>query len=356
MSLGGGWGAKSKALVGVDVGSSAVKVVSLKRLGTNSFQLEALGIEQVPQDCIVDGVIISKLPVADAIARIFRSRNIRNRNIATSISGSSVIVRKISLPAQMEEELQESIQWEAEQYIPFDINDVNLDFQVVGHAPEGNKIEVILVAAKREKIADQTGVVSMAGKVPVVVDIDAFALQNVYELNYEPQATTVAALLNIGSSVMNINIVRGTDFLFTRDIAMGGNHYNDFLRKELNISFEEAESFKRSGAPTDELKRKTTATLSSVSEILVLEVQKTLDYYKTATRSEDIREIYVSGGASRTQGFRECLQDKFQIPVSFLNPFRKVRTNERIHPPELLEQLASDFAVAVGLATRSAGR
>ncbi len=350
-----GWGAKAKPLVGIDIGSSAVKVASLKRTG-NTYQLENLGIEYLPPDCIVDGVIISKLPVADAIGRIFKSKGIRNRHIATSISGSSVIVKKIALPAQMENELEESIQWEAEQYIPFDITDVNLDYQIVGSTPDGNRLEVILVAAKREKIADQTGVISMAGKVSSVVDIDAFALQNVYELNYEPQASTVAALLNIGSSVMNVNIVRGREFLFTRDIAMGGNHYNDFLQKELNISFEESENYKRNGAPTPELQKRTLATLASVSEILVLEVQKTLDYFKTTSRLEDIREMYVSGGACRTPGFQVCLQEKFQIPVTFLNPFNRIKVNDKQFPASTIEELASDFAVAVGLALRTTGR
>ena len=172
-----GWGAKAKPLVGIDIGSSAVKVASLKRTG-NTYHLENLGIEYLPPDCIVDGVIISKLPVADAIGRIFKSKGIRNRHIATSISGSSVIVKKIALPAQMEDELEESIQWEAEQYIPFDITDVNLDYQIVGSTPDGSRLEVILVAAKREKIADQTGVISMAGKVSSIVDNEAFALQN----------------------------------------------------------------------------------------------------------------------------------------------------------------------------------
>jgi type IV pilus assembly protein PilM len=352
----GGLGGRSRPLVGIDIGSSAVKVASLKRQGANSYQLESLGVEYLPPDCIVDGVIISKLPVADAITRIFKSKQIRNNQIATAISGSSVIVKKIALPAEMKDDLEESIQWEAEQYIPFDISDVNLDYQIVGNTPDGNRIEVILVAAKREKIADQTSVISMSGYVPAVVDIDAFALQNAYEVNYEPRPGTVAALLNVGSSVMNINIVRGSEFLFTRDIAMGGNHYNEFLQKELNISFEEAENYKRNGASSPDLQKRTVATLNSVSEILVLEVQKTLDYFKTTSRMEDIREIYLSGGACRTSGFQSCLQEKFQIPVSFLNPFKRIKTNNKTLPGSAVDELASEFAIAVGLALRTSGR
>lgn len=351
-----GWfKSQPKNLVGLDIGSSSVKVVWLKPVGAGSYQLEALGAEPLPHDCIVDGIIISKLPVAEAIDRVFKSNNIRADTIATSISGHSVIVKKILLPVQDEQELDQAIQWEAEQYIPFEISDVNLDYQVVRHLPDSGKIEVILVAAKRDKIADQTSVVSMAGKTPVVVDIDAFALQNAYEVNYQPDARTVAALLNIGSSVLNINIVRGTEFLFSRDISMGGNHFTDFLQKELNISFEEAEKYKRAEAPTEELMDKTRAILHSVSEILALEVQKTLDYFKTTVRSLDVNEIYLSGGASRTEGLREHFEQKFQLPIHVLNPFQRIRTDGRGIPSHRVGDLAPDFAVAVGLALRSHG-
>lgn len=347
---------KPKTLVGVDIGSFAVKVASLKAASDHSYQLETLATEPLPPDSIVDGVIISKLPVAEAIENIFKAHNIRNNKIATSISGHSVIVKKVTLPAQSEAELDQAIQWEAEQYIPFEISDVNLDYQVLRSMPEVNKIEVILVAAKRDKIADQTSVVSMAGKIPVIVDIDAFAVQNAYELNYQPEPTTVAALLNIGSAIMNINIVKGAEFLFTRDISMAGNHYTDFLQKELNIGHEEAEKYKRGEAPKGELAEKTRKILGSVSEILGLEVQKTFDYFKTTIRSQEIDEIYLSGGGSRTEGLRDYLHQKFQLPVEFLNPFKRIRVNNQAAASDLTGNLAADFAVAVGLALRSAGQ
>lgn len=346
---------KPKTLVGLDIGSYSVKVAGLTHLPGHSYQLEVLAREPIPHDSIVDGVIISKLPVAEAIDRIFKTHNIRNHQIATSVSGHSVIVKKVALPAQNEEELDAAIQWEAEQYIPFEISDVNLDYQIVRVLPESNRIELLLVAAKRDKITDQTSVISMAGKTPVVVDIDAFALQNAYEVNYQPEPNTVAGLLHIGSAIMNVSIVKGSEFLFTRDISMGGNHYTDFLQKELGISFEEAESYKRGEALTEELKQKTGKILDSVSDILALEIQKTFDYFKTTVRSQDINEIYLSGGGSRTAGFREYLQQKFQMPVQIFNPFKRIRTNGQRFPSAYLEDQACDFAVAVGLALRCAG-
>lgn len=345
---------KSKTLVGVDIGSSAVKLVALKANG-DSYQLAALGRQTLPHDTIVDGVIISKLPVVDAINKLFKSQNLRDDKVATSISGHSVIVKKVTLPEQSEQELDDSIQWEAEQYIPFDIGDVNLDYQIVRKHPDLKKIEIILVAAKRDKISDQTSVLSMAGKIATVVDIDAFSLQNVYEVNYRPEESRVVALLNIGATVMNISIVRGTEFLFTRDMAVGGNHYSSFLQKALHVSYEDAEKFKKGEIQpsSEEMAKEIKDTLESVSENLALEVQKTLDYFKTTTHAEDVQEIYLSGGASRTEGLREHLEQKFQIPVQFLDPFMKIRANQRTHPPSHLTNMAPDYAVAVGLALRT---
>ena len=212
---------KTKSLVGIDIGSSAVKVVGLEKSG-GKLSLKAIGREVLPEDTIVDGAIMSKLPLAESLNKIFTEQRIRNNHIATSISGHSVIVKKVALPMLSSAELEESIQWEAEQYIPFDLAEVNVDHQVLREVPEEQKLEVLLVAAKKEKIADYCSVVSMTGKTPKVVDIDAFALMNAYEVNYEPEEDAIVALLNIGASSMTMNIVRGTEFLFTRDIATGG--------------------------------------------------------------------------------------------------------------------------------------
>jgi len=344
---------KKGSLVGVDIGSSAVKIAALRPNGSSGYQLEALGSYQLPEDSIVDGAIISKLPVAEAIEEIFRTQKIKNSRIATSISGHSVIVKKITLPALSREELDESIQWEAERYIPFDISDVNVDYQIVRESPEGQKLDIILVAAKKEKITDYTSVISMAGKIPVVVDIDAFALQNVYEVNYRPEPKTFAAMLNIGHNVMNIAIVRGSDFLFTRDIAIGGSHYTDFLQKELGVTFADAEKYKKGSEVPAELSDQVTSILDSVSENLALEVEKTFDYFKTTTNSNEIQEIYLSGGASRTAGLREYLAEKFHVPVEFLNPFRRISANGK-EPSFELGTSASDYVIAVGLALRTA--
>lgn len=253
-----GWfRSKPKTLVGLDIGSSTIKVTELKPANGHDYELEALGIEAIPPGVIVDGVIVSKPPIVDAIKNLFRSNDIRNNNIATSVSGHSVIVKTLTLPAQNQKELDQAIQWEAKQYIPFDISEVNLDYEVMRTLPVENKVEVILVAAKRDKITGQTDVVSMAGKTPKVVDVDAFALHNAYQINYQPEADKVTALLNVGCATMNISILKGSEFLFTRDMSMGGNYYTDSLERKLAISTEEAERYKRGEAPSEELKSRT---------------------------------------------------------------------------------------------------
>jgi type IV pilus assembly protein PilM len=345
---------RSRQVVGLDIGSSKIKTVELRPLRKGGFELQSLGIEELSPDCIVDGVIISKLPVSDAISRIFTQQGIKNRRVATSISGHSVIVKKISLPVQSDEDLAESIRWEAEQYIPFDIADVNLDYQVLGENATSGSLDVLLVAVKKEKITDHTSVITMAGKTPVVVDVDAFALQNAYEMNYESTARTTVALLDIGASIMTINILSGTDFLFTRDVGVGGHQYTDFIQKEFNLSFSQAESLKHGetieGIDPGEARH----VVESVTEIICLEIQKTFDFFKSTTTVDHIDRMLVSGGAAHTPGLIETLSRKFEIPAEKFNSFQNITFDPKRFSPTIVADHSPDLAVAVGLAMRSA--
>lgn len=345
---------RSKQLVGLDIGSSTIKTVALSPLHRGGYELQSLGMEVLSPDCIVDGVIISKLPVSDAINRIFTQHSIKNSRVATSISGHSVIIKKIALPIQSEEELAESIRWEAEQYIPFDIADVNLDYQVLGENTGTGNIDVLLVAVKREKIADHTSVITMAGKNPVIVDVDAFAIQNAYEVNYEPAQRSIVALLDVGASVMTITIMSGKDFLFTRDVGVGGNQYTDFLQKEFGLGYNEAQSLKHGesigGVDPAEVRH----VIDSVTEIISLEIQKTFDFFKSTTTVERIDRILVSGGAANTPGLIEALEKKFEMPAEKFDAFRKISYDQKRFPQSLIKERSPSLAICVGLALRSA--
>jgi type IV pilus assembly protein PilM len=348
---------KNRSLVGLDIGSSAVKAVELKPAG-KGYRVTAFGTEPVPSDSIVDGAIIDGVAVAAAIRRVFENKAFKTKEVAASLSGNAVIVKKISLPVMSATELDESIYWEAEQYIPFDIQDVNLDYQILegGAGPDAKgSMEVLLVAAKKEKIADYTGVIAQAGRVPVVVDVDAFALQNAFELNYGFEAGSVVVLLNAGASAININIISSEQSVFTRDVSIGGNAYTEAVQRELNLSFESAEQLKKGylvdGVAYDDV----LPVLRAMTENVLLEVQKTFDFFKATASTDRIDRIMLSGGASRVDGFAEALQERFGTAVESFDPFRKVGLDGRKFSAEQRETIAPTAAVAVGLALRRAG-
>jgi type IV pilus assembly protein PilM len=348
---------KSRTVVGLDIGSSAVKAVELKASG-KAYRVAAFATQPVPPDSIVDGAIIDAGAVADAIRRVFESNKaFKAKEVCASLSGNAVIVKKITLPVMTQSELDESIYWEAEQYIPFDVQDVNLDYQILdsGTGPESRgSMEVLLVAAKKEKIGDYTGVIAQAGRTPVIVDVDAFALQNAYETNYGLEPGQVVVLLNAGASAININILQGDQSVFTRDISMGGNAYTEAVQKELDLPFEAAEQLKK-GIPVDGATfEEARPVLRAVTENVLLEIHKTFDFFKATASSDQINRIVLSGGASRVDGFREMLQDRFGTPVEDFDPFRTITWDaKKLHGDPA--EAAATAAVAVGLALRRVG-
>ena len=348
---------KSKSVVGLDIGSSAVKAVELKPVG-KGFRVIAFGSEPIPPDSIVDGAIIDGTGVADAIRRLFENKAFKSKDVAASLSGNAVIVKKITLPVMTEAEVADSIYWEAEQYIPYDIQDVNLDYQVLdpGTGPDSKgTMEVLLVAAKKEKIADYTGVISQAGRTPVVVDVDAFALQNAYEMNYGLDSGAVVVLLNAGASAININILSGGQSLFTRDISVGGNSYTEAVQKELNLPSESAEQLKKGQSANGTSFEDVKPVLHAVTENVLLEIQKTFDFFKATAASDRIDRIYLSGGASRVDGFAHALEERFGSTVEVFDPFKKIAFDAGKLGVSDPDGLVPTAAVAVGLALRKAG-
>jgi type IV pilus assembly protein PilM len=236
------------------------------------------------------------------------------------------------------------------------VDDVNIDYQVLpgsAAAGEGN-MDVLLVAVKKDKINDYTSVLTQAGKSALVADVDVFALQNAYEINYEPVPGKLIALVNVGASVTNIAIMQNGSSIFWRDISVGGNNFTDALQKELNLTFEQAESAKRGdqvGVPHDRV----TSIIDAVNEQVGAEIQKTLDFFKATSASDPISLIQITGGAARTPNLMSYLSRRFEIPVEMMNPFRNVQINERAFTPDRLEPMTAAASVAVGLALRKVG-
>jgi type IV pilus assembly protein PilM len=291
--------------------------------------------------------------VSSAIGNIFNEHKIKTTKVAAGVNGHSVIVKNIVLPQMSEEELQESFAWHAEEHIPFDISDVNLDYHVTDSTPDA--IHVLLAACKRDKVANLKQAIQLAGKQPAVIDVDAFALQNCYELNYDPQPGQVVALLNIGASTTNINILNGNRSVFTRDATFGGNQYTSLLQKELGLTFDQAEQVKRGLPLPDSVEpRDIEPILDTVSDILALEIQKTMDFYRATVEDgeEAVQQILVSGGGSKLRGLVEFLSTRFEIPVEVFDPFRKIRVDSRGFDPDYMREIVPEMAIAVGLALR----
>ncbi len=341
-----------KNLVGLDIGSSSVKAVELQRKG-NKLELTSLGFENLLPDTIVDGQIMELNNVSNVIVNIFKEHQIRTMRVAAGVSGHSVIVKNIVLPQMSKEELQESFSWHAEEHIPFDIADVNLDYHVTNNSSDA--LHVLLAACKSDKIANVKQAIQLAGKQPVIVDVDTFALQNCYEVNYHPKAGEVVALLNIGASTLNINILNGTRSVFARDASVGGSQYTSLLQKELGLTYEQAESVKR-GFPLPEgvEARPIKPIIEAVSDILALEVRKTMDFYRaTAEEGEAaIQKILVAGGGSKLPGLSEYLGKRFEVPVEVFDPFREIQVDARKFDPDYMKEIGPEMAIAVGLALR----
>lgn len=345
---------RKNPIVGLDLGSSSIKLVQLKESG-KGFQLAKVGIAPLEPEVVVDGSIMNHGQMAATIKSLVEEHKLKGCDVVLSVSGHSVIIKRISLPAMSEEDLSESIKWEAEQYIPFAIDDVNLDFQILGQAEREGQMDVLLVAVKRDKINDYLAVVSEAGLNPVIVDVDAFALENMYEINYEMNSGDVIALVNLGATVMNINIMKGGFSTFTRDSTIGGYHYTEAIQKEFNLTYEDAEKVKKGeeikGVTQQDLK----PILDSLNDDLLTEVYRSLDFFRATSTSEHIDRVVLSGGGSKVPGLLNALGERLELPVEVANPFKNISVDSKAFDYDYLRDIGPLMAVGVGLALRRVG-
>jgi type IV pilus assembly protein PilM len=347
------FGKRKKQVVGCDVGSSAIKIVELKPLKNDEFQLVHAAAAELSPEAIVDGAIMDSSLVVEALTGLISENGIKNTKFGGSLSGHSVIIKKIQLPSMTEAELAESIQWEAEQYIPFDINDVNLDY-VVLDTGTSDTMDVLLVAVKKDRINDYTSVIVQAGKEPVLIDVDVFSVQNAFEANYSSQGETIA-LVNVGASVMNINVLNDGNSVFWRDVAFGGNLYTEAIQREFNLPREDAERLKFGEEVGQISPQQVESVMGAASEDLAAELQKTVDFFVATSSVDRLDRVMLSGGGALVTNLESILQERFQANVELLNPFRNIRYNESDFDPDWINSNAPAMTVAVGLAIRTVG-
>lgn len=344
----------SKGIIGLDIGSSYIKAVQLNET-RSGYELELFDMLPISPELIVEGSIIDAIRVTESIRELVKKAKIKAKNAVISIAGhSSVIIKRISLPEMSEEELSESIKFEAEQYIPFDIEDVNLDFQILGPKEEPGQMDVILVAVKKDVINDYVSVVKEAGLQTVVVDVDAFALENMYGINYEIDPGRNIALINIGASTMNMNILRGGVSVFTRDSSIGSNMHTDALQKEFNITYEDAERLKRGEAIEKVKASDASSIIMSASVDIFGEVSRSIDYFKSSSVQAEVDSVILSGGCALIQDFPNLLSERIGIEVRVAEPFRNVSIPKKLEMTSV-QEIAPIAAVAAGLAMRRPG-
>ena len=342
---------KKDNIVGLDIGSSSIKaaqVVDSKRGPT----LKNFGIVDIAHGAIEEGTINDPESVSESIRQLFKSNNIKETNVAVSIGGYSVIVKKINVQTMAEEQLQETIHFEAEQYIPFDISDVNLDFQILGENESNpNQMSVFLVAAKKDMVNDYINLVNLAGLNPCIVDVEAFALQNTFEANYDIQDDNIA-LIDIGASKTSLNILKGNSSVFMRDVSLGCGQINQKIMSLIECSFEEAEQLKYGDSPdrltTEDLK----GIVSSVVADWCTEIRRALDFFYSTYPEDQIKRIILSGGGANIGEFQKLLATEASAEVESINPFQNFQLDGKNLDANYVNQIRPQAAISMGLAMR----
>jgi len=344
-----------RELVGLDIGAHAVKAVQLRRV-RGGLELQHLGVAPLGPDTIVDGVIMDSNAVIGAVDEIFKSNQIKTKDVAVAVSGHSVIIKPIRVPRMKQNELEGAIQWEAEQHIPYAMEDVNIDFQVLPTTPpDAAELDVLLVAVKKDIINDYLAILAAANLSAAVVDVEAFALENAFEVSSEPEQGQVVALVNLGAAITNINILRNGSWEFRRDSALGGNRYTESIQKMLGLSFDQAETLKLGGEVEGRTFADAKPAIDMVSSELVGDIRRSLDFFRSTAHSDTIHKALVSGGCARLPGLTAYLSEALEVPFEIANPLRNIKADPKQFDLEYLEYIAPQLAVSVGLALREVG-
>jgi len=343
---------KEQLVTGVDIGSSAVKVCRLQKTG-KGYNLVALGSAALPAGSVEDGILQEPEEVGKIIADLFKNLKIKNSKVGISISGYSVIVKKINLEVMEEEELAEYINSEAEQYIPFDIDEVYLDFQDLKTAGEdGERTDIMLVAAKKEVIDDYLDMLQEQKLKPVLVDVDGFALENIWETIAEDSDNV--ALVDIGASKMNINIISGGASVLARDVAVGSDQLTEQIANSLDLEFEEAEKIKLGLMPVEKDQEKVEEIFNQTCTQWVLEMKKAIDLYMANHPDTPLSHLILSGGGSKVNGLISFIKKETGLDVISFNPFQHMKVNPKKIDPDYIDAIAPEMAIAAGLAIRPA--
>ena len=343
---------KKDQLVGLDIGSSQIKVAVLKDTG-KGYMLQKLGVTAVPAGVIEEGRIMDPDAVAEIIRKLFRTHGIKHKNVAISTGGYSVVIKTIVVPTTSEKELVTSIRTEAEQYIPYDIDDVNLDFQILGSSEfSDDQMNVLLVAVKKDLVAEYIDLINQAGLNPCIIDVDSFALQNLYETIYKPVEEELVLLVDVGASKTSLNILKGEHSLMMRDNASGTGQIRDDIMAEIGCTPDRADAILKGGAVAEmPMARLKEICLDSI-HMWCSEIQAIVKTHMSKSNDGDIDKVIVSGGGAFVEGFTEFLAEELSAPVSIIDPFQGISVDPKAFPPSLLDGICAQAPIAMGLSLR----
>lgn len=346
LSLGGA------TAVGLSIGSSSIKIVEIKKSGKN-YKLLHFGIIQLPEDTIVNREIVNNVAIVENIKSLINQLRLKNKQVCTSLSGTSVIIKRMTLEVPSMKELQDQVFWEAEQYLPFDVSEVVMDFQVLSKSKD-NKVDVVLVAVKSSILDSYLSVISDSGLKSKVVDVDFFALQNVFELNYPQKPSEAVAIVDIGATAIKMVVVQDGVPVFTKDTVLGGRNLTSEIQKHLNLSYDDAESLKVGGQ--ENIPQEVSDLMTIMAENIAGEIKRALDFYSASSSGAPVAYVLLAGGTAKIPHLSQIVEDQIKLPTQLMNPFNAIQYDSSIFNPEYIAAIAPIAAVPIGLALRSASK
>jgi type IV pilus assembly protein PilM len=341
-----------KNLVGVDIGSSSIKVIQLRE-GKGTAHVERFGYIPLPAQTIVDGHIMNQGAVTEALNKVFADSKITKKDVAVGVYGQSVIVRKITIPIMTPQELEQQIEWEARQHIPFDMKVMSFDYEVLRRRPDVGQMDVLIVAAKRDEIIDFSSVLKDAKLKPAVVDINAFCVQNIYEHQLGLSQPGSVAIINVGASVTSLNMLSDGVSAFSREINNAGNTITEEIQKQCSVPHEQAEAYKCGGGPTDIVPQEVHQVISGACDALAGEIQRSLDFYLATTGEAEVGKIVVCGGSAYLAPLTKAIERRARVSVQLFDPTSHLTVDSKFVNEQAFRARASQFVVALGLSLRS---
>lgn len=341
-----------KKIVGVDIGTSTIKLVELD-VGRSGASLASFAITPTPPQSFASGDILSAQAVGETIQQLMSQVKSKRKSGACGLGGSSVIVKRISIPKMDENLISEQIRWEAEQYVPYDINEVNLGYEIIRKSANSESIDLLLIAAVQAHVFKYAEAMHLGGLSCDVVDVNGFALANCFKKNYGEMQGQTVALLNIGATATNMVVLENSEIVFSRDIAVGGMTYSQDLQKGLNMSLEEAEAIKLSVSSGKAAPQEASGLIDSTHEAVVEEIKSSFDFFLNTTKSQTVNRCFVTGGGSKTKGLIERIAQV--APCERFDPFFNIKYNPKAFSADYIEQIRDFSAVALGLGLRIPG-